>query len=132
MLEMLGYIAARVIAGVITALILAAIFNAQCNRAMQAAGARLPSARRLPCSTVMSSFSIRRRILRGSPMRHSLSPCSSGSNSDLIPLLMAEVALAVLIFAGFFWWERRNASKQTVQVGELERMYSAEPIPWPR
>ena len=53
-------------------------------------------------------------------------------HSDLIPLLMAEVALAVLIFAGFFWWERRNASKQTVQVGELERMYSAEPIPWPR
>ena len=39
MLEMLGYIAARVIAGVITALILAAIFNAQCNKAMQAAGA---------------------------------------------------------------------------------------------
>jgi hypothetical protein len=24
-------------------------------------------------------------------------------HSDLIPLLMAEVALAVLIFAGFFW-----------------------------
>jgi hypothetical protein len=39
MLEMLGYIAARVIAGVITALILAAIFNAQCNKAMKAAGA---------------------------------------------------------------------------------------------
>ena len=51
--------------------------------------------------------------------------------SDLIPLLMAEVALAVLIFAGFFWWERRK-SKQTVQVGELERMYSADPIPWLR
>ena len=50
---------------------------------------------------------------------------------DLIPLLMAEVALAVLIFAGFFWWERRK-SKQTVQVGELERMYSADPIPWLR
>jgi hypothetical protein len=49
----------------------------------------------------------------------------------LIPLLLAEVALAVLIFAGFFWWERRK-SKQAVQVGELERMYSAEPIPWPR
>jgi hypothetical protein len=45
---------------------------------------------------------------------------------------MAEVALAVLIFAGFFWWERRKTSKLTVQVGELERMYSAEPIPWPR
>jgi len=53
-------------------------------------------------------------------------------HSDLIPLLMAEVALAVLITAGFFWWERRNASKQAFQVGELERMYSAEPIPWPR
>ena len=52
-------------------------------------------------------------------------------HSDLIPLLMAEVALAVLIFAGFSWWERRK-SKQAVQVGELERMYSAEPIPWPR
>jgi hypothetical protein len=52
-------------------------------------------------------------------------------HSDLIPLLMAEVALAVLIFAGFFWWERRK-SKQTVQVGELERMYSADPIPWLR
>jgi len=39
--------------------------------------------------------------------------------------------LAVLIFAGFFWWERRK-SKQVFQVGELERMYSAEPIPWPR
>ena len=51
--------------------------------------------------------------------------------SDLIPLLMAEVALAVLIFAGFFWWERRK-SKQTVQVGELERMSSADPIPWLR
>ena len=53
-------------------------------------------------------------------------------HSDLIPLLMAEVALAVLIFAGFFWWERRKTSKLTVQVGELERMYSAEPIPRPR
>ena len=52
-------------------------------------------------------------------------------HSDLIPLLMAEVALAVLIFAGFFWWECRK-SKQAVQVGEPERMYSAEPIPWPR
>ena len=52
-------------------------------------------------------------------------------HSDLIHLLMAEVALAVLIFAGFFWWERRK-SKQTVQVGELERMYSADPIPWLR
>jgi hypothetical protein len=52
-------------------------------------------------------------------------------HSDLIPLLMAEVALAVLIFAGFFWWERRK-SKQAFQAGELERMYSAEPIPWPR
>jgi hypothetical protein len=38
MLEMLGYIACRVIAGVLTALILAAIFNAQCSKAM-AAGA---------------------------------------------------------------------------------------------
>ena len=52
-------------------------------------------------------------------------------HSDLIPLLMAEIALAVLIFAGFFWWERRK-SKQAFQVGELERMYSAEPIPWPQ
>ena len=31
MLEFLGYVAARVIAGILTALILAAIFNAQCN-----------------------------------------------------------------------------------------------------
>jgi hypothetical protein len=39
MLEFLGYVAARVIAGVLTALILAAIFNAQCNKAVAAAGA---------------------------------------------------------------------------------------------
>ena len=53
--------------------------------------------------------------------------------SDLIPLLMAEVALAILITAGFIWWERRKTSKQTVQVGELERMYSADaPTPWLR
>jgi hypothetical protein len=52
-------------------------------------------------------------------------------HSDLPLLLAMEFALAVLIFAGFFWWERRK-SKQAVQVGELERMYSAEPIPWPR
>jgi hypothetical protein len=38
MLEFLGYVAARVIAGILTALILAAIFNAQCNKAV-AAGA---------------------------------------------------------------------------------------------
>ena len=54
-------------------------------------------------------------------------------HSDLIPLLLAEVALAVLITAGFIWWERRKASKQTVQVDELERMYSADaPTPWLR
>ena len=54
-------------------------------------------------------------------------------HSDLIPLLMAEVALAILITAGFIWWERRKASKQTVQVDELERMYSADaPTPWLR
>lgn len=39
MLEMLGYIVARVIAGVLTALILAAIFNAQYNKAAAAVGA---------------------------------------------------------------------------------------------
>ena len=54
-------------------------------------------------------------------------------HSDLIPLLLAEVALAILITAGFIWWERRKTSKQTVQVDELERMYSAPAsIPWPR
>ena len=54
-------------------------------------------------------------------------------HDDLIPLLLAEVAFAVLITAGFIWWERRKASKQTVQVDELERMYSADaPTPWLR
>ena len=49
MLEFLGYVAARVIAGILTALILAAIFNAQCNKAVALPAHRLPSARRLSC-----------------------------------------------------------------------------------
>ena len=54
-------------------------------------------------------------------------------HSDLIPLLLAELALAVLITAGFIWWERRKTSKQTDQVDELERMYSTPAsVPWPR
>jgi hypothetical protein len=43
MLEFLGYIAARVIAGVMTALILATIFNHQCNKAAQFSGAAAAS-----------------------------------------------------------------------------------------
>jgi len=39
MLEMIGYCLARIIAGVITAVILAMIFNKQCNQAVAAAGA---------------------------------------------------------------------------------------------
>jgi hypothetical protein len=43
MLELLSYIAARVIAGVMTALILAMIFNHQCNKAAQFSGAATAS-----------------------------------------------------------------------------------------
>ena len=43
MLEFVGYIAARVIAGIITALILALIFNHQCNKAVQFSGAATAS-----------------------------------------------------------------------------------------
>ena len=43
MLEFLGYIAARVIAGVMTALILATIFKHQCNKAVQFTGAATAS-----------------------------------------------------------------------------------------
>ena len=43
MLEFVGYIAARVIAGVMTALILAMIFNHQCNMAAQFSGATTAS-----------------------------------------------------------------------------------------
>ena len=53
-------------------------------------------------------------------------------HSDLIPLLMAEVALAVLITAGFIWWECRKSGSNAAQVVELERMYSAEPVSRPR
>ena len=38
MLEFLSYVAARVIAGVMTAVILAMIFNHQCNKAVQFSG----------------------------------------------------------------------------------------------
>ena len=43
MLEFLSYVAARVIAGVMTALILAMIFNHQCNKAVQFSGAATAS-----------------------------------------------------------------------------------------
>jgi len=43
MIEFLSYIAARVIAGVMTALILAIIFNHQCNMAAQFSGATTAS-----------------------------------------------------------------------------------------
>jgi hypothetical protein len=43
MIEFLSYIAARVIAGVMTALILAMIFNHQCNKAVQFSGAATAS-----------------------------------------------------------------------------------------
>jgi glycerol uptake facilitator-like aquaporin len=43
MLECLSYVAARVIAGVMTALILAMIFNHQCNKAVQFTGAATAS-----------------------------------------------------------------------------------------
>ena len=43
MLELLSYIAARVIAGVMTALILALIFNHQCNKAARFSGAATAS-----------------------------------------------------------------------------------------
>jgi hypothetical protein len=43
MLEFLSYVAARVIAGVMTALILAMIFNHQCNKAVQLSGAATAS-----------------------------------------------------------------------------------------
>jgi hypothetical protein len=43
MLELLGYVVARVIAGVLTALILAVIFNHQCNKAVQLSGAATAS-----------------------------------------------------------------------------------------
>jgi glycerol uptake facilitator-like aquaporin len=43
MLEFVGYIAARVIAGVMTALILSLIFNHQCNMAAQFSGAATAS-----------------------------------------------------------------------------------------
>jgi len=43
MLEFLSYVAARVIAGVTTALILAVIFNHQCNKAVQFTGAATAS-----------------------------------------------------------------------------------------
>ena len=48
MLEFLSYGAARVIAGVMTALILAMIFNHQCNKAVQFTGAATAS---VPYST---------------------------------------------------------------------------------
>jgi glycerol uptake facilitator-like aquaporin len=43
MLEFLSYVAARIIAGVMTALILAMIFNHQCNKAVQFTGAATAS-----------------------------------------------------------------------------------------
>ena len=43
MFEFLSYVAARVIAGVMTALILAMIFNHQCNKAVQFTGAATAS-----------------------------------------------------------------------------------------
>ena len=43
MIEFIGYIAARVIAGVMTALILTMIFNHQCNKAAQFSGAATAS-----------------------------------------------------------------------------------------
>jgi hypothetical protein len=43
MIEFIGYVAARVIAGVMTALILALIFNHQCNKAAQFSGAATAS-----------------------------------------------------------------------------------------
>ena len=43
MLEFLSYVAARVIAGVMTALILATIFKHQCNKAAQFSGAAAAS-----------------------------------------------------------------------------------------
>jgi hypothetical protein len=34
-------------------------------------------------------------------------------HSDLIPLLLAEVALAAVIFAVALWWERRKTNSKT-------------------
>ena len=45
-------------------------------------------------------------------------------HSDLIPLLAAEVALAVVIFAVALWWERRKSGSKAAQV--------AEPVSRPR
>jgi len=54
-------------------------------------------------------------------------------HSDLIPLLLAEFALAVVIFAVALWWERRKTNSKTAQVAELERMFFApDPVSRPR
>jgi len=115
MLEFLSYVAARVIAGVMTALILAVIFNHQCNKAVQFTGA----------ATAGDLFVI--NSPRESSWISTVSDVASTwlwEHSDLIPLMAGEVAVAAVIVAVFVWRERRKTQRADAEtmrrIGAME------------